>query len=287
MKTAAALKVTYYPGCSLESTASDYNASIQALTGMLGIELSEVEDWNCCGSTSAHSLNHDLSVSLSARNVVRAEASGRDLIIPCSLCFNRLKTAEKALREGTIQDPRFSGHIRIRDLLDFMSSAEVLDRFSKLVTKPLKDLKAVCYYGCQGYRPPEITGRADWENPKDIDRVITSCGATALDWPFKTDCCGASHAVARQDVVFELVGRLYDRAMAQGAQCFVVSCQMCQANLDMYQEKISQARGRKYHLPVFYFTELMGLAVGHPEVSKWLSRHFVDPLPLLKELELL
>ena len=121
----------------------------------------------------------------------------------------------------------------------------------------------------------------------DMDRLVEACGATAVDWPFKTDCCGASHAVARQDLVYELVGRLFDRAVAQGADCFVVSCQMCQANLDMYQEKISQARGRKYQIPVFYFTDLMGLAVGHPDVPKWLSRHFVDPIPLLNHLELL
>jgi heterodisulfide reductase subunit B len=120
-----------------------------------------------------------------------------------------------------------------------------------------------------------------------MDRILATCGASALDWPFKTDCCGASHAVARQDVVYELVGRLYDRALAQGAQCIVVSCQMCQANLDMYQEQIGQIGGKKVDLPVFYFTELMGLALEHPDASKWLSRHFVDPLPLLNQLELL
>lgn len=287
MNQAAAIKVTYYPGCSLESTASDYNASIQALAGMLGIELSEVEDWNCCGSTSAHSLSPELSLVLSARNVVRAEAAGRDLIVPCSLCFNRLKTAEKALRQGTVAEYNFSGLIQVRDILEFFSSSEVLDRFVDKIKNPLKGLKALCYYGCQGNRPPQIIGRTDCENPMDMDRLVEACGATAVDWPFKTDCCGASHAVARQDLVYELVGRLFDRAVAQGADCFVVSCQMCQANLDMYQEKISQARGRKYQIPVFYFTELMGLAVGHPDVPKWLSRHFVDPSPLLNQLELL
>jgi heterodisulfide reductase subunit B2 len=287
MSAPTPLTVSYYPGCSLESTASEYNASIRAVASMLQIELAEMEDWSCCGSTSAHSLNHDLSVALSARNVVQAESKGRDLVIPCALCFNRLKTAEKALKQGPVDDFTFSGSIRVRDLLDFLSSPEVLSRLAGVIKKPLKNLKAVCYYGCQAFRPPEITDRPDWENPTDMDRVVQACGATALDWPFKTDCCGASHAVARQDLVFELVGRIYDRALAQGAQCFVVSCQMCQANLDMYQDKIGQARGKNYNLPVLYFTELMGLAAGHPDAPKWLSRHFVDPLPLLRQLELL
>jgi heterodisulfide reductase subunit B len=121
----------------------------------------------------------------------------------------------------------------------------------------------------------------------DMDRVVKACGAEAIDWPFKTDCCGASHAVARPDLVDELVGRLYDMAVAVGAECLVVSCQMCQANVDMYQDRIGKVRGKTYDLPVFYFTELMGLAAGLPDAPKWLGRHFVDPRPLLRKLGLL
>lgn len=281
------MKVTYYPGCSLESTASDYDASIHAVAKMLDIELEEIEDWNCCGSSAAHSLDHDLSLALSARNVARAEALGQNVVVPCALCFNMLKTAENALLQGPVGDYSFSGNIEIKDLLDFMASAEVLDKFKKMVEKPLKGLRAVCYYGCQVNRPPKITGHADFENPQDMDRVVKACGATAVDWPFKTDCCGASHAVANPEVAYELVGRLYDMALAFEADCFVVSCQMCQANLDMYQDKIGRARDKKYDLPVFYFTELMGLSAGNPDAPKWLKRHFVDPTPLLKRLELL
>jgi heterodisulfide reductase subunit B len=115
-----------------------------------------------------------------------------------------------------------------------------------------------------------------------MDRLLQVLGAGSLDWSFKTDCCGAGLAIARPDIIDVLVQRLYDRALASGAECFVVSCQMCQANLDLSQERISRKFGQDYYLPVFYFTELIGLAVGHPDAPKWLARHLVDPMPLLK-----
>ncbi len=281
------MRVSYYPGCSLEATASDYEASIEAVTKLLDIELSEIEDWNCCGASAAHSLDHELAIQLSARNLSRAEGVGLDVVVPCALCFNRLKSAEKALLAGHASDYQFTGKIQVKDLLEFLSSAEVLGKFESKIVKPLKGLKAVCYYGCQANRPPKVVDRRDHENPMDMDRVVQACGAEAIDWALKTDCCGASHAVARPDLIDELVGRLYDMAGRVGAECLVVSCQMCQANVDMYQDRIGKARGKSYDLPVFYFTELMGLAAGLPDAAKWLQRHFVDPAPLLKKLELL
>jgi heterodisulfide reductase subunit B2 len=147
---------------------------------------------------------------------------------------------------------------------------------------PLMHLKAVCYYGCLVARPPAVTDRADSENPQNMERLLEVLGAAPLDWSFKTDCCGAGLAVARPDIIDTLVQRLYERALAAGAECFVVSCQMCQANLDLSQERIARKFGRDYYLPVFYFTELMGLAMGHPQAPQWLSQHLVDPMPLLK-----
>jgi heterodisulfide reductase subunit B len=131
-------------------------------------------------------------------------------------------------------------------------------------------------------RPPEITEKKDYENPQNMERLLTVLGATPLDWSYKTDCCGAGHALSRPDIIDTLAQRLYERALAAGAECFVVSCQMCQANLDLTQERISKKFGRHYYLPVFYFTELIGLALGHPLVKDWLAKHLVNPLPLLK-----
>jgi len=278
------VKVTYYPGCSLEGTAIDYAASIGAVAGLLGLTLEELEDWNCCGATAAHSVNHQLSLALPARNLALAESAGRDVVVPCALCFNRLKAADKALKgpEGERLGLAYKGGLKIWDLLDYLTQEPFLSALAPKVVRPLADLKAVCYYGCLVARPPAVTDKADFENPRNMERLLQVLGAHPLDWSYKTDCCGAGLAVARPDLIDTLVQRLYERALRAGAECFVVSCQMCQANLDLPQERISKKFGRDYYLPVLYFTELIGLALGHPEVEKWLRGHLVDPLPLLR-----
>ncbi|MGA9754613.1 MAG: CoB--CoM heterodisulfide reductase iron-sulfur subunit B family protein [Desulfobaccales bacterium] len=278
------MKVSYYPGCSLEGTAADYAASIAAVTPLLGLELAELEDWNCCGASAAHSLNHQLSFELPARNLALARQAGMDVVVPCALCFNRLKAAEKEQHrreEGLSVSPQ--NGVKIWDLLDFLTQKSFLSNLEQKMVRPLTGLKAVGYYGCLASRPPEITDKADWENPQDLERLLHVLQAEPLDWSYKTDCCGAGLAMARPDIIDTLVNRLYDRAMAAGAECFVVACQMCQANLDLAQARISAKFGQDYYLPVFYFTELIGLALGHPEAEAWLARHLVDPRPLLKD----
>jgi len=274
------MKVTYYPGCSLEGTAADYAASIAGVTPLLDLELAELEDWNCCGASAAHSLSHRLAYELPARNLALAKKTGLDVVVPCALCFNRLKAAEKEAQEKTGES--LSGG-KIWDLLEFLTQPAFLQKLAKKVQRPLKGLKAVGYYGCLASRPPAITDKKDYENPQEMERLLTVLQAEPIDWSYKTDCCGAGLALARPDLVDTLVGRLYDRALAAGAECFVVSCQMCQANLDMSQERISKKAGKKYYLPVFYFTELIGLALQHPQVDAWLARHLVDPRPLLQQ----
>jgi heterodisulfide reductase subunit B len=280
------VKVSYYSGCSLEGTAIDYAASIGGVCRLLNLELEELEDWNCCGATAAHSTNHHLALALPARNLALAEAAGRDVVVPCALCFNRLKVAEKAL-PGPAGEPLgepYQGGIKIWDLLNFITQDAFLKDLGPRVVKPLTGLKAVGYYGCLVARPPAVTDKPEAENPQNLERLLQVLGAEPLDWSFKTDCCGAGLAVARPDIIDTLVQRLYERALRAGAECLVVSCQMCQANLDMPQKRIAQKFGRDYCLPVFYFTELIGLALGHPEVKKWLAGHLVDPLPLLEKI---
>ncbi|MGQ9920088.1 MAG: CoB--CoM heterodisulfide reductase iron-sulfur subunit B family protein [Desulfobacca sp.] len=278
------MKVSYYPGCSLEGTAADYAASIAGVTPLLGLELAELEDWSCCGASAAHSLSHRLSYELPARNLALAQKAGLDVVVPCALCFNRLKAAEKEAKEETGKAPLDT---KIWDLLDFLTQPSFLQQLAQKIKRPLKGLQAVGYYGCLASRPPAITEKKDYENPQEMERLLTVLQAEPIDWSYKTDCCGAGLALARPDLVDTLVGRLYERALAAGAECFVVSCQMCQANLDLSQERISKKAGKNYYLPVFYFTELMGLALGHPEVPNWLSRHLVDPRPLLQKRGLL
>ncbi len=276
--------VSYYPGCSLHASARDYQESISGVVEALGLELKEIPDWNCCGATAAHALNHELAIGLCARNLHLFEKQGRDVVVPCPLCFHELKAAEKAiLKDGLAGPPQFpfEGRVKIWELLRFLAQEEWTDKLKEKVVKPLKGLKVVCYYGCQATRPPVVTDHPHPENPMEMEKIVTACGAEALDWAHKTDCCGASHAIPRPDILHKLVGDLYDHAEEVGAQAMVVSCQMCQMNVDAYQTEIGQVRGRTYNLPALYFTEVMGLAMGLEKVGTWLGRHFVDPRPVL------
>jgi len=277
-------KVSYYPGCSLEGTARDYAASIAGVANLMDLELAEIEDWNCCGASAAHSIDSHLALALPVRNLALAEAAGLDVVVPCALCFNRLKAAAKALggRKGARASLSVDGGVKIWDLLEYFTQDDVLNRLAQKVVKPLAGLNAVGYYGCLVARPPAVTGKADFENPRNMERLLEVLGANPLDWSFKTDCCGAGLALPRPDIIDTLGQRLYERAIKAGAECFVVSCQMCQANLDLSQGRISEKFGQDYYLPVFYFTELIGLALGHPEAPAWLARHLVDPRPLLQ-----
>ena len=284
------MHLTYYPGCSLQGSARDYAESILGVCSVLGIRLEEVPDWNCCGATAAHSIDHKASIELAGRNLnLAAELPHADMLVPCPMCFNRLKTAAKKLRENRTQryGIKLAGPLpQIWDLAEFFAGENMLAAVADRIAKPLKGLKAVCYYGCMASRPPEITGAKDFEDPQALDRIVENLGATAIDWPFKTDCCGASQVLSRLDIVCQLVGRLYDMAQRVGAQAIVVSCQMCQANLDMYQRRIEAELGRSYALPIFYFTELIGLACNIEGSGNWISRHITDAFSLLQTLDL-
>ena len=284
------MKVTYYPGCSLQATAKDYAESILAICSGLDIHLEEIPDWNCCGATAAHSIDHRASIDLAGRTLNQAaKLPHADMLVPCPMCFNRLKTAVRSLRGD--HPERYAIELdaqipQIWDLADFFATKKMLEATAKHVKKPLNGLKVVCYYGCMANRPPEITGADDFENPQALDRIVENLGAEALAWPFKTDCCGASQVLSRPDIVLRLVAKLFDMAQRVGAQAMVVSCQLCQANLDMYQEIIQDDRENRLAMPIYYFTELIGLACDIKGVKKWLSRHITEPLSLLNELEL-
>jgi heterodisulfide reductase subunit B len=284
------MQVSYYPGCSLQGTARDYAESITGVCESLNIQLAEVPDWNCCGATAAHSIDHCASIELAGRTLnLAARLPHANMLVPCPMCFNRLKTAAHTLHGSNRQryGLKLEGSIpQIHDLANFLASEKMLTAITKQVKTPLKGLKVVCYYGCMANRPPEVTGAEDFEDPQAMDRIVGILGATSIPWPYKTDCCGASQVLSRLDIVSQLVGKLYDMALRVGARAIVVSCQMCQANLDMYQQKIEADWGRRFSLPVFYFTELIGLACELKGVKQCLSRHITDPYSLLKELDL-
>jgi heterodisulfide reductase subunit B len=294
-------RIAYYPGCSLHSLASEYDHSIHAVAGALGLELVEAEGWVCCGSSPAHRVDPHLAVELPLRNMAVIEQMGLDEVtLPCAMCFNRFRAALhdiasdpqlKAKMETEIGH-RFDGAVAVKSLLDVVVNRVGLDRVAGLVKTPLAGLKVACYYGCLMTRPPKVTGAEQPEYPQDMDHLMSALGATPVDWSGKTTCCGASLSVTRTDIVLDLSARILADARAAGAEAVIVACPLCHANLDgrQHQMKLPSPAGRgaggegdmgDMNVPVFYFTQLMALALGLGERAAALSKNMVGPKPLL------
>ncbi|MDD5344551.1 MAG: CoB--CoM heterodisulfide reductase iron-sulfur subunit B family protein [Smithella sp.] len=282
------MKVSYYPGCSLHATGKEYDQSMKAVSRALNIELKEVDDWSCCGASSAHSTNFDLSIALSARNLIAAEKDAMDVMVPCAACYNRFKTAEhhlkadkdlKAKIEGVVGG-KYQGGIAIRNPIDILYNEIGIDALTAKVVKPLTGLKPVSYYGCLLLRPPEICEFENYENPFMMDKIMAAMGTEVKNWSYKTDCCGGSLAISKTAIVVDMCDNLMNAAREAGANCVVTACQLCMANLDM-----RPSEGKK--LPVFYFTELISLAMDLPGSKDTFKSHIFDPQPLLKQLGLI
>lgn len=280
------MEVTYYPGCSLSGTAKEYGESTEAICKILGIKLQELDDWNCCGASSAHAVNDTLALELPMRNLMLADKVGLDVVTPCSSCYQRLKVAEKKIlaeKEKEIPSHQYKGNFHIKHLVDFIWDDVGAEALRAKIVKPLKGLKPVCYYGCLSVRAPWVTDTRNPENPQTMDNVMATLGADVKKWSFKTDCCGGSLILTHPETARKLVQKLLDMAEEAGANCIVTGCPMCFSNLDSYQNIISRETGKEYHTPIFYLSELIGVAFGEPSAPKWLRRHLTDPRPFLKQ----
>ena len=273
------MKLSFYHGCSLEGMAIDYARSIDAVFQALDIDLVEIDDWSCCGATAAHSLSEAMSVILPARNLSAAEQMGLDIVSPCANCFNRLRFSQQMIQKRVLDIPwPVTGDLKVHDMTRFLAEPAMIKQIKKRVLKPLNGLKLVCYYGCQMVRPPRITGYTDYENPQTLDRISAATGAQVIDWSYKSTCCGASIGIARREIGDSLTKRLLDKARRAGAEAIVVSCPLCQSNLDMIQKDRLEIP-----IPIFYFTELLRLSFSDRGNPKWFKMHFANPVPLLKK----
>jgi len=282
------MKLYYYPGCSPKSTGRAYDRSAQAVCAALDVELVELPGWVCCGSSAAYKTDRLLSLSLSAHNLNLASAAGFDeLVTPCPYCFRRLKSADADLGHDAVLcgeveavlGERYTGGVRVQNMLGLLRYEVGLEAIRARVTRPLTGLKVVPYYGCALTRPPALTGFDHPENPQSLDEILHALGIEVLNWNFKTECCGAGLSVPRSEVVVKLGSRIIEQARLAGADAIVVACQLCQANLDLRQRAmITQGRN---HLPILFFTQLMGLAFGLPTEALGLRHHMIDPRPLL------
>jgi heterodisulfide reductase subunit B2 len=284
------MNVSYYPGCSLDGTAVEYNESLKNVAITLGLELQELPDWTCCGSSSAHTTSDKLAVSLAGRNLIIADKIGKDLLVPCAECFQRLKSADKALKAGKSvagMEYRYKGNFHIKHSADLIWEDIGEKAIREKVKKSLESLNPVCYYGCLTTRPPRVTDAQEPEDPQAMDEIMKTLGASVRDWSYKTDCCGGNLVLTHTELARKLIKKILDMALEAGADCLVVGCPMCQSNLDARQKEVRQDNGQEYNLPVYYFTELMGLAFGDPQVEKWLDKHLTEANTLLREKGLL
>jgi heterodisulfide reductase subunit B2 len=265
------MRYAYYPGCSLEATGRPYEESVSAVAKTLGIELVELEDWNCCGATAYMSINEVLSFALSARNLCQAKKIGDTLVTACSACYTNLRKTEtylaefpeiKAKVDTSLAEAgiHYDGGISTKHFLQTVVEDVGLDKVKARVQHPLKGLKVAPYYGCQIARPYGIED--DTDNPVMMDRLLSVLGATVTEYPMKTVCCGGSLMGIQKDVALRLCRNILLCAEQSDAQCIAVTCPLCQMNLDAFQSMINKAYGTHFNLPILYFTQLMGVAFG-------------------------
>lgn len=280
------MKIGFYPGCSLDGSSREYSDSLLSVCKKLGIEIETIPDWNCCGATAAHNLNHELSLALPARNIVLAEMAGlKEIVVPCAACYSRLSVTvhelnhDKSLKERItdILGMEYRGDVEIINVIQFIER-HMPEQLAAVQIKPFAR-KVACYYGCLMVRPHKIVNFDRQEDPQSMDAVMKQIGATPVDWAFKTECCGAGFSVSKTDTVARLSGNIIQDAVDRGAEAIIVACPMCHSNLDMRRPEIEKYLGRQTDIPVIYVTQAIALAIGVDKKEIGFEKHFVPVKP--------
>lgn len=278
---------SYFPGCSLERMASAYHLSTVEAAGRLGVDLKELEDWNCCGATAYFHVDELLAHTLCARNLAMAEQEGRDLVAPCSGCYKNMYFTNAHLKN----DPdlaehinaaleadglRFSGTIRVRHLIQVFVEDVGLQEIARRVTRPLAGLRVAPYYGCQVLRPQK--DHEDVEQPRFFEDLLEAIGAVPVDYPPRLRCCGGSLIVTNRKAALAMVRDLLQSAAERQADVVATVCPLCQINLECYQRHVNRMFGTGFAVPILYFTQLVGLALGVPPQRLGIGTELVSPV---------
>jgi heterodisulfide reductase subunit B len=270
-------RLQYYPGCSMSGTAQGYARSLAAVAGPLGLDLAEVPDWSCCGASEFFSIGPLQGYALVARNLALAERqpqAGRTLVAPCSLCFVNLAKTSRYLRQDPVLASRVNdalgaaslsctpGAVEVRHLFEVIVHDVGMDTIRSKVTRPLRGLRVAPYLGCLVTRPDSEERWREKEHPHAFDRMIEALGAEVVDYPQRTDCCGGHLSQISPGMGLEMLRRLLDGAARVDADLMVTICPMCQMNIDLYQSEVNRRFRTDFHVPILFFTQLMGLAFG-------------------------
>lgn len=288
------MKIAYYPGCTLKAHGKNFEESALCSLRELGIEVFEIPRWNCCGTVFSLATDDIIHHVAPLRNLIRAQEAGfNSLVTLCAMCYNTLKRSkgryddsadvrEKIKRFMDEEKINLNGSFRILHYLEFLRDEVKLENLTPKIVKPLKSLRVASYYGCLLVRPKEI-GFDDMENPTIMDNLMMALGAEAIDFPYKTECCGAYQTVDKPQVVIRRTAQILKAAKERGAEVVVVSCPLCAFNLDYRQKDVRQSELDFQTIPILYFTQLLAIALGCPESSLRLDLHEIDPKPILKE----
>ncbi len=284
------MKIGYFPGCSLHATAREYAESLGVITGPLDVEINEIDDWACCGATSAHATNHLLGVALPARTLALAAEQGHEQILaPCAACYSRLAAARRAVDNDPATGAavekaigRSVGTARPISLVRLL--AELAPKVREKAKRPLEDIKVACYYGCLLVRPPELNDLDDVEAPTMMETVVKATGAKPVSWNRRLDCCGGGFSLSRTSSVVRLSRTILEDARGAGADVLVVACPMCHSNLDFRQKAIARRSEGGMDIPVIYLSQLVGLALGQDHVALGLGRHFVSTASFISRI---
>jgi heterodisulfide reductase subunit B len=280
--------IAYYPGCSLESTATEFGHTFEAVCEALDLELFEPPGWVCCGSTPAHTTDPELAAYYAIVNLSIVERMGlNQMVAPCLGCYQRFRAAAYELE----RDPGLAARVADKVGYEYQGTVETLhsvetllervglDAIRDRVKKPLEGLRVACYYGCATTRPPKYTGAESPENPTSMEDIIRALGAEPVDWSYKTDCCGGSLGISQTSLAWELSAKILENARTYGVDLMVTACPLCQVNVEGRQVQMNLG----FEMPVLYITQLMTLAFGLEEKKAELAKLLIDPHPILRE----
>lgn len=286
------MKYAYYPGCSLEVNCAAYDVSTRAIMENLGLQLDELDDWNCCGATEYFSQDELIATSVIARNLALVDKDHDQLVAPCAACYLNLKKVDKLMCEHADLNAKINqalaagnlkykpGRVRVRHLLDVIYTDVGEEALKAKLVQPLTGLRVACYYGCQVTRP---IGECDNpEYPMKMDEMFQWLGAEVVDYPVKSHCCGGHMTQLSEDMAFELIRRLLQSAEDYRADVILTMCPMCQLNLDAYQGRVNNYFNTNFRLPIVYFTQLLGVALGIDMKKLAFGKELVTAEPVIR-----
>jgi heterodisulfide reductase subunit B len=285
---------SFFPGCCLsaEGYGKAYDWSTKGVNRVLDLDFKVIPDWNCCGSVPYDTLHEQASFSICARNLALAEKMGGDLVAPCSSCYVFLSRTNEylqkypkvksevaeALAAGGLT---YHGKVKVRKVLDVYVNDIGYEAIASKVKRSLTGLKVACYYGCQEVRPN--FGFDHPEMPESMDKLVSALGAVPVSFPLKSRCCGGSLIISEEDASLELIKKLLESAVSNGAEVMVTGCPLCQLNVDAYQALVNRKYKTNYKLPVLFFTQLMGIAYGLDEKELGLKTSIVPVKKVLSK----